>query len=670
MTLFLTLYYYIIINNYSLNNYVLQIIIDYQLLYLINEEHTEIPETIIEIFDNLDEKSRDIIFDEIFKIIFNRNLLSKKQSNISFIDIINIENMFKIGYSGTVNINLKPFDYLEDKFNKIIPDNDEPINVFTAIMNAEIKYLDRSQFKKNIDKYFEIYCSKINLELYDSLIDLYGLFKNIKNINIAIGLNKKIGRNIIFIDEKDKEFIILINGEIEDYNPSKLYENPFLYFDQGHTVGVDIKQDKYPIMKGLCLVDIQSTYTDVAQAIFRLRKINLGHTIDLCLVYQEYKEYTIDDLYDLFILNDNKKKNESNDLLIYQTLKYQIRINKEGDIMKKHEEIIKYYYEENTEIPLDTELDKFFDGIFTKNELEYLKTDPNLNCLFYEIYDYDKLLKLIYNIGGSNAGITHSLQTELNSETSKSRENKRNIEIITKSKNNDSKIIYPKYEFIMYESILESMDNEKIFNLLTLHVDENIYCLPNIFTQTNGFDYKNNMSGLLFVYFDCKFLIIPGYMLSTFIDKYVIISFNQIILNPHILKIKKITKMEIINEMNILRLIKYTRMTIVFDETLSTIKSYIDINKPRNILLSLIIIKNNSESLSISQETSNKLSDEIKKIYDEWLSEKPLRKLLLIDDTYTMDNLHDKIQLFQNLGSNPNLYKYLKYKLKYYSLKN
>jgi hypothetical protein len=60
----------------------------------------------------------------------------------------------------------------------------------------------------------------------------------------------------------------------------------------------------------------------------------------------------------------------------------------------------------------------------------------------------------------------------------------------------------------------------------------------------------------------------------------------------------------------------------------------------------------------------------VRKIYDEWLSEKSLRKLLSIDHKYTMDNLNDKIQLFQNLGSNPSLYKYLKYKLKYYSLKN
>jgi hypothetical protein len=49
-------------------------------------------------------------------------------------------------------------------------------------------------------------------------------------------------------------------------------------------VGVDIKQDKYPIMKGICIINNLSNYTQIAQAIFRLRKINMGHSVDLLYV--------------------------------------------------------------------------------------------------------------------------------------------------------------------------------------------------------------------------------------------------------------------------------------------------------------------------------------------------------------------------------------------------
>ena len=59
------------------------------------------------------------------------------------------------------------------------------------------------------------------------------------------------------------------------------YINPFIYYSQAHTVGVDIKQDKYPNLKGICLVDKHTTYKEVAQGIFRLRKLNLGHTVIL-----------------------------------------------------------------------------------------------------------------------------------------------------------------------------------------------------------------------------------------------------------------------------------------------------------------------------------------------------------------------------------------------------
>ena len=33
-------------------------------------------------------------------------------------------------------------------------------------------------------------------------------------------------------------------------------------------------------MKGLCIIDEYSYYSQIAQAMFRLRKLNMGHSID------------------------------------------------------------------------------------------------------------------------------------------------------------------------------------------------------------------------------------------------------------------------------------------------------------------------------------------------------------------------------------------------------
>ena len=58
--------------------------------------------------------------------------------------------------------------------------------------------------------------------------------------------------------------------------------------NQGHNViGVDIKQDYLPKLKGLVTVNSKSTYTNVAQAIFRFRKLNRGTIMTTCILYKD-----------------------------------------------------------------------------------------------------------------------------------------------------------------------------------------------------------------------------------------------------------------------------------------------------------------------------------------------------------------------------------------------
>ena len=496
------------------------------------------------------------------------------------------------------------------------------------------------------------------------MIDLYGLFKNIKNQDVAIGINKLLGKNIIYLHENDKEYVINKDGNIEEYYENKFYEDPFLFFDQGHTVGVDIKQDKYPIIKGLCIVDNKINYTQIAQAIFRLRKINLGHTIDICYIKNKPNDnINIDDLYKLFLDNDILKRESTNDLLIYQILKYEIRKNNEEDnIMKKHNEIIKYYYKPETKLPPKTNLDDFFIGIFTDKELHKIKTDNILSELFKNINNYDKLVKLIYNI--DSISIDHTQQTELDEQTEQSKEIQKMSEISLNIRFSIINklgygIIYPPYDFIMYNYIFTKINEDRIFNLLSIKVDELIYCLPNIFIQIDGFKYNKNTSGFLFVYINDKLLVIPGYIITQFMYKYPIFNIDLIIVNNN-LYTDKIDYYKITEKIKVHKIFSDIRKQIIFN--------------PENILLYFIMINiQNDIQININIDYSNIgiLNQKIKEIYDCWLEENEIRKLLMISNTFNnILDINKKIELFNNISLDSNFQKYLKYKLKYYKIKN
>jgi hypothetical protein len=492
-----------------------------------------------------------------------------------------------------------------------------------------------------LNKILKSVSSKVNDKFTSGEIKQEDVMNDVgKILNMLPGLNKE--------------------GNNEEYQENIFYDKPFLFFDQGHTIGVDIKQDKYPIIKGLLIVDDKINYTQIAQAIFRLRKINLGHTIDICYIRNNPDDCKdIDELYKLFLLNDKVKKDMTNDLLIYQTLKYEIRKNRsDDDTMKKHNEKIKYYYNSETEIPNKTNLDDFFTDIFTKDEIKYLKNDSNMSCLFYEIYNYDKLLKLIYNIDSNS--INHIQQSELD----KQKEQTTQVTVLKEIKLESSSsrfqklkdtILYPPYDFIMYNYIFTNINQDKIFNLLTIKVDELIYCLPNIFIQIDGFNYNKNKSGFLFVYITDKILIIPGYLITHFMYQYPIFTIDLILVNINFCKISY-------NFYEIIEKVKFNRI-------FADIKNILRFNQYDNILLYFIMIniQNDLEiNININDRDIIILNKEIKEIYNCWFEDNEIRKLLFINDNFKdFISIDEKIKLFRNIGTDLSFQKYLKYKLKY-----
>jgi hypothetical protein len=162
-TIFLTLYYYKIINPHITEDLIKYIKINN--LY----DHLPITKENITV-STLNTMNTEKTMNRVIEHIISEIEISNEQKNTSFVDIINIENMYKIGYSGTLNIDLPQLE--SDKFEYIEKDYDEKINVRYAIYNSNISY-SKNKDRDNILSY----CLK-----YDAFIDVIGVFKDYKNL--------------------------------------------------------------------------------------------------------------------------------------------------------------------------------------------------------------------------------------------------------------------------------------------------------------------------------------------------------------------------------------------------------------------------------------------------------------------------------------------------------
>ena len=85
------------------------------------------------------------IMKEYLKLIFSNYLKSDIVLNCSFIDIINHNVLWQVGYSGTVNIdfNIEPIKNIIKYNTQVIKDPDEQINVQNALQyHRDVLYVD------------------------------------------------------------------------------------------------------------------------------------------------------------------------------------------------------------------------------------------------------------------------------------------------------------------------------------------------------------------------------------------------------------------------------------------------------------------------------------------------------------------------------------------------
>ena len=397
---------------------------------------------------NLTDEDLDTLLDkktEIIKDVISTVQMTETQANISFVDLLLKDDVYKIGYSGTVNVK---FPKVESVKYEIYEDKDEAVNIAYALSQAKI------------------WTSSKSISEYDAYIDICGYFKDKTNEEQAREFRVE-DKAIIFIDEDDNVKYIGTENKALLYSDNLTLDKPKIYFDQGHTVGIDIKQDKYPYMKALCYVSLNSKYSDVAQGLYRMRKLNAGQTVDLFLVDPIEKLPDISQLYNQFRKNQTDYVLASESLLQFQTVKALVR-KKYDDKTLGHSEKVKYYFESNYNNILDKILEDDHTELLTKYGL-----------------NNEKLEELVYHRRSDSLQIQQQQQQQ---------------------QQQTNAIYKTEYIFNDYKSNIKYSDFEVIREILDLSIaykcSEHVYFLDDIFDKyenKNGFCFvkpdntKNNL---------------------------------------------------------------------------------------------------------------------------------------------------------------------------------
>jgi len=432
-------------------------------------------------------KNKDMIIYYLRTIVLqNYFKISSEQYNISMIDLLdhNICNK-KILFSGTVNFyllsdiskivveNNKDFNKIYPEFNKnllskIISDNKSKGSIYSAIYGITTKltkiftFVGTPNYLQTENNFMNFILNIENLKKYDSVIDAAGLIINNSPTFVITAiyqqmLSSGIKKTLLFINESDTKMIFYSPDNIKKYN-NEIFPNLFIYYDHKHTVGIDFKQPAK--MHGLVSVSEASTLTQISQAIFRLRNINMGHSIDF---YSDSRifdksETSVKTLLTKCMVNETSYKTGTKNNLQIQYLKFLKRfINKNSSVDYKEQifyDLIKYNDRFLSQ-------QQFINDIIIKNITESL----NSNNIFIKKLDYsfssDKISTNIQLKKQINIEMDQHIQVEINNR------NKYPYKIDLLYKLVDENVTFNKL-FNSDNYIIRAMDSKITFNYIKI----------------------------------------------------------------------------------------------------------------------------------------------------------------------------------------------------------
>lgn len=307
----------------------------------------------------IDKYDKNIIFYYLKKYILPEDIKNySNQYNCSFIDVAgNKFSKFKIGFSGTIDsihIDILKMDiakFQNNIFYGIIKDENSIGAMYSAVLGMTQKNLSQiiklNPYKSDDDLLMNIIEILMNGN-YDALIDTGAVLRNFNSEKVINTIMTKYQKHMSYIYINSDNKICIINS------PNNKSKKMFIYYDQKHTIGIDIPDQPY-LMKGLVTVNYFNNFTNVIQGIYRLRKINYGHSVDfLTINLEDFKN--VEKLLEFLNLNDKKYKNSTLSRASLQQIKYLTKINNNIDPLvhtKTYKEDIFYeidYINENSDL--------------------------------------------------------------------------------------------------------------------------------------------------------------------------------------------------------------------------------------------------------------------------------------------------------------------------------
>ncbi len=405
------------------------------------------------------------IFKEYLTYIVSDITISDKIMNCSFIDIMQMPCKWMVGYSGTTNmiLDVPPIkdNHLQYFNTTIIKDPDEETNVFTALMRHSeiIKF-------SNMDNLFTDLTNDI-----DVVIDACAIFKDFDNQDVAKELYKRTSRPVIYLT-KDDDMMIYNDGP-QVYSYSNV-NNAMYYFSQRHIVGIDI-MNQPTTLRGIVIINDDNTYTQIAQAIYRMRKLNKGQTIKICYTGNNKYDKSIDIYNKLLKVKEEEVKENNKPLLYLQYLKYYYRSTQS---IKDKVNRNKYY--EETELDAlydiigkdidestlkDVILKRLYKNVFNSNKFPETDLAQILSCYKFIIdQPQTKLLELLFNVNSYSINTNINVIIEQNKETTMntSIDVQRNISLSVDTQTIDVRFTKIKNTFLIYNSFYPNYSDSDI----------------------------------------------------------------------------------------------------------------------------------------------------------------------------------------------------------------
>ena len=312
-------------------------------------------EKLADSINKLESTFKDVLLFYLNKVIFAKLFkIHSDQQNISTVDLFDPSICTShVSFSGTVNFHMPaelirdsvsvadvPDEYTEGQITNIVSDEAVGAAIEAAFYGRTVgrkpeivNYKPSPEAEQELINYVST-----NISKYNSLIDCAGLILNHSPEEIITIFSAAApDRIFIYIDNKDEKKV-REKGVTSKYN-DKIINNVFIYYDHKHCVGADVKQPNK--MHGLVTLSDENTLTEASQAIFRLRNINVGHSIDFfCSLAtspdQENKYRQLAKLYVELKERDRRFKDNTKEDAQLQCIKYLYRhLKKDNPLMYK-----------------------------------------------------------------------------------------------------------------------------------------------------------------------------------------------------------------------------------------------------------------------------------------------------------------------------------------------